>query len=143
MRYLVAVLCTVTLAAVFVPAFMGAESEEQGVREALGHYLMGQSTGDGDHYRRVFHPEAKLFAVREGEFWQLTSAEYAQRAPGAPAEDEAQRRRWIDMIDVAGNAAVAKVILDYPQVRYTDYFTLLKIDGTWMIVNKTFHMETK
>jgi hypothetical protein len=143
MKWFPVLFCIVSLAAVSVPALTGAESEEQAVREAVGHYLKGQATGDGEHYRRVFHPEARLFAVRNGEFWQLTSAEYADRAPGAPAEDEAQRQRRIDMIDIAGNAAVAKVTLDYPQVRYSDYLSLLKIDGTWKVVNKTFYMETK
>ncbi len=143
MKWFPVLLCIVSLAAVSVPALTGAEFEEQAVREAVGHYLKGQATGDGEHYRRVFHPEARLFAVRNGEFWQLTSAEYADRAPGAPAEDEAQRQRRIDMIDIAGNAAIAKVTLDYPQVRYSDYLSLLKIDGTWKVVNKTFYMETK
>lgn len=143
MKYLLTALCILGLAAASLSAARNADSEERAVREALGHYLKGQATGDGEHYRRVFHPEAQLFAVRDGKFWQLSSAEYAERAPGAAAKDEDQRRRWIESVDVAGNAAMAKVILDYPQMQFTDYFTLLKIDGTWMIVNKTFFMETK
>ena len=35
------------------------------------------------------------------------------------------------------------MILDYPAVRITDYFTLLKVDGTWKIMNKVFHSEPK
>lgn len=143
MRYFWTVILVLSVAAVSVPAPTSAASEEQAVREAVGHYLKGQSTGDGGHYRRVFHPEAKLFAVRDGEFWQLSSADYAERAPGAPAADEEQRRRRIEMIDIDGNAAIAKVILDYPQARYADYLSLLKVDGTWRIVNKTFYMEAK
>ena len=101
------------------------------------------ATGLGEHHRKVFHPEAKLFAVREGKFWQLTSEEYISRSPGKPADDEAARRRSIESVDVAGNAAVAKVVLDYPHVKFTDYMSLLKIDGEWRIVNKTFHAEQK
>ena len=121
-----------------------AESaEEAAVRAAVGHYLRAHATGLGEHHRKVFHPEAKLFAVREGKFWQLTSEEYISRSPGKPAGDEAQRRRSIESVDIAGNAAVAKVVLDYPQVRFTDYMSLLKIDGEWRIVNKTFYAEQK
>ncbi len=121
-----------------------AESaDEAAVREAVGHYLRAHATGLGEHHRKVFHPEAKLFAVREGKFWQLTSEEYIARSPGKPAADEAQRRRSIESVDITGNAAVAKVVLDYPSVRFTDYMSLLKIDGEWRIVNKTFYAEQK
>jgi hypothetical protein len=118
-------------------------AEEAAVRAAVGHYLRAHATGLGEHHRKVFHPEAKLFAVREGKFWQLTSEEYISRSPGKPADDEAQRRRSIESVDIAGNAAVAKVVLDYPQVKFTDYMSLLKIDGEWRIVNKTFYAEQK
>ena len=118
-------------------------AEEAAVRQAIEHYFRGHATGQGEHFRKVFHPEAKLFAVREGKFWQLTSEDYIARAPGKAPADEAQRRRSVESVDVAGDAAVAKVVLDYPNVKFTDYMSLLKIDGEWKIVNKTFHSEAK
>ena len=72
-----------------------------------------------------------------------TSAEYIGGVSGRPAADEAQRRRWIESVDVTGNAAQAKIVLDYPTARLTDYMTLLKIDGQWKIVNKIFHSEPR
>jgi len=33
--------------------------------------------------------------------------------------------------------------LDYPAVKFTDYMTLLKIDGEWKIINKTFYADAK
>ncbi|HLL76004.1 MAG TPA: nuclear transport factor 2 family protein [Pyrinomonadaceae bacterium] len=112
--------------------------EEAAVRAAIEHYFRGHSTGQGEHFRKVFHPDSKLYAVRDGKFWTLTSEEYAARAAGKPAPDEAQRKRWVESVDISGNAAVAKVVLDYPTVRFTDYMSMLKIDGEWKIVNKTF-----
>jgi hypothetical protein len=117
--------------------------EEAAVRAAVQHYLDGHATGDGAHHAKVFHPEARLFFIRDGQLTTLTSAEYIARFDGKPAEDESQRKRWIASVDIAGNAAVAKVILDYPSGRFVDYMSMLKIDGTWMIVNKTFYREPK
>lgn len=119
------------------------DAEEAAVRAAIDHYFRGHATGQGEHFRKVFHPDSKLYAVRGGKFWTLTSEEYAARAPGKPAPDEAQRKRRIESVDVAGNAAVAKVVLDYPAVRFTDYMSMLKIDGEWKIVNKTFSEERR
>ncbi|HET6889879.1 MAG TPA: nuclear transport factor 2 family protein [Pyrinomonadaceae bacterium] len=118
-------------------------AEEVAVRQPLENYIRGHATGQGEHFRKAFHSDAKLFAIRDGKYWQLTSEEYIARAAGKPAADEAQRKRTIETIDITGNAAVAKIVLDYPQVKFTDYMSLLKIDGEWKIVNKTFYAEPK
>ena len=60
-----------------------------------------------------------------------------------PAADEAGRKRAIESVDVAGTAASARIVLDYPTVRFVDYMTLLKIDGEWKIVSKVFYAEPK
>ena len=120
-----------------------AGAEDAAVRKTLGLYFQGHATGDGEYFRKAFHPEAKLFAIREGKFWQLPSADYIARATGKPAPDEASRKRTVESVDVTGNVAVAKLVLDYPDARLTDYMTLLKVDGEWKIINKAFQAEPK
>ena len=118
-------------------------AEEAAVRGAIEHYFRGHATGQGEHFRKVFHPDSKLFSIRDGKIAQLTSEEYIARATGKPPPDEAGRKRSIESIDITGNAAMVKVLLDYPTVRFIDYMSMLKIDGEWKIVNKTFHAEPK
>lgn len=125
------------------PGLAQQTDEEAAVRAAVEHYLIAHATGDGAHHEMVFHPEAKLFWVRDGALNTRTSAEYIAGSPGKPADDEEQRRREIRMVDVTGDAAVAKVVLDYPNALFTDYMSLLKIDGEWRIVNKTFTVQPK
>ena len=140
-----ALLLAVTLtaaAAVWWPT-RAQDKDEAGVRQAIEYYFQGHATGNGEHHKKAFHPEAKLFWIRDGQFTQRTSAEYIAGASGKPAPDERERKRSITMIDITGNAAVAKVVLDYPQARFTDYMSLLKIEGEWKIVNKTFVVEPK
>jgi hypothetical protein len=122
-------------------AFAARPDEDAAVRETLNHYLAGHATGDGAHMRLAFHPTAMLFWVQDGELRQRTSADYIAGFAGRPAADEAQRRRWIESVDVAGTAASAKIVLDYPNGRFVDYMSLLRIDGEWRIVNKIFHRE--
>ncbi len=140
-----ALVLIVILTAAFVVVFQtrAQNAEESGVRQALEHYIRGHATGQGEEFRKAFHPDAKLFAIRDGKYWQLTSEEYIARAGGKPAADESQRKRTIEAIDITGNAAVAKIVLDYPNVKFTDYMSLLKIDGEWKIINKTFYAEAK
>ena len=129
-----------------LPAFAAGPSagtEDAAVRAAIEHYFQGHATGDGANFRKVFHPDSKLFFIRDGKLASWTSEEYIGRAPGKPAADEAQRKRTVDWIDVTGDAAVAKLTLAYPAVTFVDYMSLLKIDGEWKIVNKTFNADRK
>ena len=119
------------------------EKDEAGARAAVNHYLAGHATGSPDEFRAAFHPKAMLYWNRDGAFAERTSADYIAGAPGKPAADEAQRRRVIERLDVTGDAAMAKVVLDYPSVKFTDYLSLVKADGTWRIVNKIFNVERK
>jgi hypothetical protein len=128
-----------------VPAVMAEDKspEVKGVQTAIEHYLRGHSTGDGANHRMAFHPDARLFWIRDGQVATRTSEEYAAGSRGTPAPDEEQRKRKIDFIDISGDAAIAKVTLDYPDVTFTDYMSLLKIGDEWKIVNKTFHANRK
>jgi hypothetical protein len=125
------------------PTTNAQSQDEAGVRQAIEYYFQGHATGDAEHFKKAFHPEAKLFWIRDGQFAQRTSADYIAGANGKPAPDEDKRKRSIASIDITGNAAVVKVVLDYPQARLTDYMSLLKINGEWKIVNKTFVSEPK
>ncbi len=137
-------LCLVALLVVSPVAFaQQPSSEETVVRAAIENYFRGHATGVGAHFRLVFHPESKLFWIRDGQLAQRTSEEYIAAARGTPAPDEAQRKRRIDFIDITGDAAVAKLTLQYPDVTLTDYMSLLKIGGEWKIVNKIFHADRR
>ena len=118
-------------------------TEEAAVRIPLENYIKGHATGDGEYMRKAFHTEGNLIFVRDGKYSTRSFAEYISGFTGKPAADEKDRNRSIESVDVSGNAAVAKVILDYPNVRFVDYFTLLKINGEWKIVNKSFYADPK
>ena len=112
--------------------------EDTAARKPLEAYLQGHATGDGSFMRRAFLPTAHIEGIRDGKFLSWTADEYIAGFKGTPATDEAQRKRWIERVDVSGNAAMARVTLDYPSGTFTDYFVLLNIDGEWKIANKVW-----
>lgn len=120
-----------------------AEAEQRAVAATVELYLQGHATGDGALWRRAFHPEAKLFWVKDGQLAQRTAEEFAASASGRPAADEARRARKISSLDIAGDAAMVKVELRYPEVTFIDYLSLLKLDGQWRIVHKIFHRRDR
>ena len=124
-------------------AQQSSNAEETAARVPLENYLKGHATGEAEYFQKAFHPEAKLFWYRDGKLMTRTSAEYIAGAGGKPAPDEANRKRWIESVKITGNAGIAVIVLDYPSVKFVDYMSLLKIDGEWKIINKTFYSEPK
>lgn len=120
-----------------------ASSEAAAARVPLDDYIKGHETGKGDFMRKAFFADAKIMAFRDGKLVNLTLEEFASRFTGQPAADESQRRRRIDSVEITGNAGIGKITLEYPTVTFTDYMSLLKIDGNWKIVNKVFHAEPR
>ena len=114
------------------------------VRKAIeDHYFKAHATGDGSALKGTFIDEGRMMWVADGQLRVRPSAEYIAGFPGKPPADEAQRKRRVLLVDVTGDTAIAKVELDYPDARLTDYFSLLRIGGDWKIVHKTFHRQLK
>ena len=141
MKYKFAVLFAIMFALAGIAS--GQDAEKEAVRVPLDNYLKGHATGDGEYFKKAFHTEGNLIFIREGKYTTRSFADYIAGASGKPAADEAKRKRWIESVDISGNAAMAKIILDYPTVRFVDYMSLLKINGEWKIINKSFYAEPK
>ena len=117
--------------------------DEAAARKPLEAYLRGHATGDAAYIRLAFLPTAHVEGIRDGKLLSWTADEYIAGFKGSPPADEGQRKRWIDSIDISGNAAMARVTLDYPSGTFTDYFVLLKVDGEWKIANKVWTRNPK
>ena len=120
-----------------------AQGDAAAARVPLENYIQGHATANGDFMRKAFHTDAKVMSFRDGKMASMTAEEFASRFTGKPAADEAQRKRRIESVEITGNAGVAKIVLDYPTVTFTDYMSLLKVGGEWKIVNKVFYAEPK
>ena len=124
----------------------GQNAEMDAVRVPLENYIKAHATGDPEFARKAFNTDGNMTFIRDGKFTSETFDAFIKRAfTGKPAVDEDKRKggRRIGKIEIVGNAAMATIILDYPAVKFTDFMTLLKFNGEWKIVNKSFYAEPK
>ena len=111
-------------------------ADEAAVRATIQHYF-----GGGMSVRKAFHPSARMTFVADSGFSLVPIETYLQRVEEGARKNPASRgwpEKRIDDIDVTGDAAVAKLEVGGLNGSVTDYMTLLRIDGNWLIVNKTF-----
>lgn len=123
---------------------LAQKSDLELVKETVQNYLDGGTYGDTAKMAKVFHPSAtmKFVDVKTGEFRDVPIAKYLEGGK-ANAGKKSDRNTRILTIDITGTAAQAKIELDYPTTKLTDYFNLLKINGEWKVVSKIFAREDK
>ncbi len=115
-------------------------TEHGAIAEAIQPYIDGAKSGKGDDMKPAFHEDATIFGyvgsdLFAGPIQQL----FAWNDENGPAT-ELQAR--VAGIDVNGTVATVRLELDnWTGSRFTDLFTLLKVDGEWKIMNKVFHLH--
>lgn len=116
----------------------GSDTEQ--IARTLTDYIEGTANADPLKLRRAFHPEFKLYTV--GEAGELIARSGEQYIAGFKPGEKNSRIGRIVSIDMENNIATAKVEVLIPDFRlYTDYFMLLKYDGAWKIVQKSYTWE--
>jgi len=117
-------------------------NELEAIRKIVDKYGEGITTGNVELLRSAFHPKAMMYGCSGDnativEIQGLYDYVASQEAPATTGE---QHRCLITKIDVAGNAANVEVIQENCYgVNYTNYFQLLKIEGQWLIMSKSYN----
>ncbi len=116
--------------------------EYDAIARAVHYYIDGAISGKGDDMKPAFHAAATIFGYAGDEFafpgpiqglfdWNDNN--------GAATHLQAR----IASIDLIETVATVRLELDnWNGARYTDLFTLLKVDGEWKIMNKVFHLHS-
>ena len=129
----------VFLLLVAVATFLNANSqtEEQLVRATLNDYIIGTSNGEPERITAAFHPDLNLYTVKDGKLVKRVGKEYIQLFEKGKKNS---RVGEILMIDIENDAAIAKVEISFSDrpSSYIDYFLLLKVEGHWTIIHKSY-----
>lgn len=126
-------------------AALAQNSEHEAVNRVMQTMMRAFKTGDATLAFEVLRKDGVVlgYSRSKGQVVSESAEEWAKGFPGKPADDEAQRQRSYEIVDVTDNAAVVKVLLDYPAWKGVDYLALSKIDGKWMIVSKSWSGQRK
>lgn len=114
-----------------------SKTDLQQITETLTHYIEGTANGEPDRLRRAFHPDFNLYAVTEKDSLLVRSGQ--KYISNVKQGEKTSRLGRIISIDYENNAAMAKAEIVIPNYRiFTDYFLLIKYEGSWKIVHKSY-----
>ena len=119
---------------------MSKSNDKTAITKVVQTYLDGARSGKGAEMKPAFHPDATIFGYIGADLFSgpIQKLFDWNDANGAAAALQAR----IASIDVSGTVATVRLELDdWTGHRFTDLFTLLKVDGEWKIMNKVFHLH--
>lgn len=110
-------------------------------------YLDGLYEGDTAKIRQVFHPASSLFAVAgDGKLVNMPREEWCKMVESRPspkANGQGREHERILSVDITGlNTAQVKLNCAILPRLFTDYLSLIRLDGRWQVISKTFVAET-
>lgn len=115
-------------------------SEYDAITETVQHYINGGKTGQTDEMKLAFHPDATIFGYIGSDLFAgpIQGLFDWNDKNGAATELDAR----FTSIDIVETVATVRLELEnWSGHRFTDMFTLLKVDGEWKIMNKVFHLH--
>ncbi len=115
--------------------------EHDAIAKTLQHYIDGTRSGNGDDMKPAFHKDATIFGYAGADLFGGPIQQLFDWSDENGPAAELQAR--VASIDLAGTVATVRLELtDLKGARYTDMFTLLKVDGEWKILSKVFHLHS-
>ena len=116
------------------------------VTQLLSKYFDALYFSDAQRLSEIFHPDAHYVCVTDGSLQRLTMDQYfpiVSKRP-SPASTNQQRKDNIISLEFAGPVtAYARVECIIGHKFFTDFLTLICINGQWQIISKVFHYELK
>jgi hypothetical protein len=115
-------------------------SEYEAIANTIQQYVNGGRSGRSADMKPAFHAQATIFGYLGPELIagpiQILFDWVDQNEPATGLQS------WLAGVDLNGTVAAARLeAYNWSGHRFTDLFTLLKVEGEWKIMNKVFHLH--
>lgn len=118
---------------------------EQKVINVVNDYLQALYHNDESSLRKVFHPAIIMWGMRDGELESATLDEFIIKLAGlpTPADINEVYDMSIRSLDIDGPLVIVRAVDLHLGDWYTDYLSLMEINGSWLIIAKTYYVHVR
>ena len=138
------ILCSLFLAQT-TATWAQSASDREAVTLVMQTFIRSFEKSDLEVLRRITRADGSVlgYSASRNQVVAQSIEAWTKGFTGKPADDEAQRKRSFEILDVSATGAVSKMLFDYPGWNGVDYIALSKIDGKWMIISKSHSWNAK
>jgi hypothetical protein len=120
--------------------------EIEAVEKVVWTYLDGLYEGDTGKLAQAFHEVSHLYSVSDGGVADVPREKWFEFVKGraSPQSKGLKRTDRIVSVDFSGpETAFVKLECSIHPRYFTDYLTLLKLNGGWKVVSKTYRTDVR
>jgi len=115
--------------------------QEELIKKTIQHYIDGAISGKGNDMKPAFHDDATIFGyIGDDLFSGPIQKLYDWNDKNGPAKEISCEFKKIDIVESI--ATVCLISKNWTGYNFTDFFTLLKVNDNWKIINKVFHLHS-
>jgi len=121
-------------------------ADRSAIEASIQTYFDGLYEGDTDKLASVFHPTSSLTWDQDGQLTVMSRDAWLQVVRDRPSSKSKALTRddAILLIDQSGpTTAFVKVKCQIPPRYFTDYLSLIKVEGRWQIAQKVYAFEVR
>lgn len=117
------------------------QSLETGIASQIAHAVMEAIVrGDAKIAGEAFHPDATITGQQDGILVRCDVQAYMEYCRRLRLPRRGVNLRYqIEWADVSGPIGALKLTEIYPHGELTSYMTLSKVNGRWLVNNRTLH----
>ena len=122
---------------------INAVQDYEDVLAAMEGYVQGLKTGDVAELKKTFHQNAIMYGhlgndLSQGSIDNLYT--YVEKFGAAP-----NIKTNLTVLHKTPTTAIVRIEMEHDAADedFTDYHSLIKINGEWKVVSKLFHLYTK
>jgi hypothetical protein len=120
--------------------------EIEAIEKVVWTYLDGLYEGDTGKLAQAFHEVSHLYAMDKGGVADMPRAQWFDLVKSRPSAKSRGLKRTdrIVSIDFSGpETAFVKLECSIHPRYFTDYLSLLKLEGGWKVVSKTYRTDVR
>lgn len=117
------------------------QEEIDAVKTICNYYIDGGTNGDSLTFSKAFSPAGLMQFMRNDTLKIVSLKDFMAGMKNTGKKQD--RKSKIESVEVYGNAATAKITIEYPTFYFHDIMSLLKTKDGWKIVSKIFYREMK
>ena len=110
------------------------------IENVIQDYFQGYQQADISLIQNAFHPDTKLLSVSDEKIDVTEMKNWLKSLKERHESGDIRLGKLkIESIDVTDQAASVKLKIKFQEFEFTDYLSLLRLDGKWLIVGKIYH----